>query len=203
MLVNAGTEGSGGTEGPHYVGFSYDGRMVMATCVKSIRVWEASTGEELHVLNVHTNYVKSVAFFNTDNRIITGSSDRTLVICDASSDERPYGMEDTIGKLTYAAVSSDGGLIASGSWDRLVRLWDSSTGEELRALKGHGDPIGSVEFTSSRLPATMGQCGYGEHRQARYLECWEGTEEPLRRLHFQTRACTSHRLPNLWSKYGT
>ena len=39
------------------------------------------------------------------------------------------------------AFSPDGQRLASASWDQTVRIWDSATGKELFALKGHAGAV--------------------------------------------------------------
>ena len=45
------------------------------------------------------------------------------------------------------AVSLSGKQIVTGSRDQLVRVWDASTGDELRVLKGHTYTVISVAFS--------------------------------------------------------
>ena len=58
------------------VASSADGtRIISSSRDKSVRVWDASTGAELKVLNGHTDWVNSVAFSADGTRIFSGSRD--------------------------------------------------------------------------------------------------------------------------------
>ncbi|MCA2813879.1 MAG: WD40 repeat domain-containing protein [Microcystis sp. M090S1] len=37
--------------------------------------------------------------------------------------------------------------MVSGSWDNTIKLWNRSTGQEIRTLKGHDGPVWSVNFS--------------------------------------------------------
>jgi WD40 repeat protein len=50
------------------------------------------------------------------------------------------------GWVTCLAWSPDGRTLATGSADKTVRLWEASTGAELRRLKGHADWVKAVSF---------------------------------------------------------
>jgi RNA polymerase sigma factor (sigma-70 family) len=67
---------------------------------------------------------------------------------------RPAG-----GLITSLAYSADGRVIASGSDDRLVRLWDATTGKQLRALSGHAFPITHIAWSPDGRTLASGDWG--------------------------------------------
>ena len=54
---------------------------------KTVRVWDAMSGEELKSLAGHLDWVRSVAFSPNGSRIVSGSSDDTVRVWDAMSGE--------------------------------------------------------------------------------------------------------------------
>jgi WD40 repeat protein len=50
-------------------------------------------------------------------------------------------------QLWSVAFSPDGAHVLTGSFDRTGRLWDASTGQEIRAFTGHDDSVSSVAFS--------------------------------------------------------
>jgi WD40 repeat protein len=51
------------------------------------------------------------------------------------------------GDVDSLVFSSDGKLLATGGSDRTVRIWDATTGKELRRLLGHRNPVRAVAFS--------------------------------------------------------
>src|ERR1700730_2488252 len=49
--------------------------------------------------------------------------------------------------IVSVAFTRDGRTLASGSVDQTIKLWDTATGRELRALKGHTGTVFGVAFS--------------------------------------------------------
>ena len=45
------------------------------------------------------------------------------------------------------AYSPVGDILASGGWDQAIRLWDTTTGEDIKILEGHDSGIRSIAFS--------------------------------------------------------
>jgi WD40 repeat protein len=54
-------------------------------------------------------------------------------------------------RVVSVAFNPDGGRLVSAGHDRIVRLWDTATGHEILALRGHTDLVGRVLFSPDGL----------------------------------------------------
>lgn len=114
----------------------------------SVRLWDARTGEELHLLKGHSDCVHSVCFSPDGHRIMTGSGDKTLRIWDVQTGTELLCITGHSARVTGTAFSPDGRRAASGSWDNTVRVWDVKTGAEEFALRGHEGFVDAVSYSS-------------------------------------------------------
>ncbi|KAE9385621.1 hypothetical protein BT96DRAFT_574609 [Gymnopus androsaceus JB14] len=130
------------------VAFSPDGtQIVSGSGDQSVRIWDASTGKEMHKLEGHTDQVTSVAFSPDGTQIVSGSGDQSFRIWDASTGKEMHKLEGHTDWVTSVAFSPDGTQIVSGSGDQSVRIWDASTGKEMHKLEGHTHWVTSVAFS--------------------------------------------------------
>ncbi|KDR77674.1 hypothetical protein GALMADRAFT_245800 [Galerina marginata CBS 339.88] len=140
----------GHTAGINSVAFSSDNRHIISgSWDKSVRVWDASTGKTLKVLESHAadvwdvstgemleeleghiETVNSVAFSSDDERIVTGSRDKSVLVWDASTGDVLEVLEGHTEAVNSVAFSSDDRRIVSGSWDKSVRVWALDTQQD-------------------------------------------------------------------------
>jgi WD40 repeat protein len=107
------------------VAFSQDGkRIVSGSSDKTIRVWDAETGEVVvGPLEGHTGFVYSVAISQDGKRIVSGSWDQTIRVWDAETGELVVGpLKGQTDAVYSVAFSQDGKRIVSGSSDKTIRV---------------------------------------------------------------------------------
>ena len=61
-----------------------------------------------------------------------------------------------IARITSVAFSPDGRYALSGSWDNTLKLWEVSTGREVRSFSGHSSWVNSVAFSPDGRYALSG-----------------------------------------------
>jgi WD40 repeat protein len=113
----------------------------------TVRVWDASTGTERHIMHGHEGGVRSAAFSPDGQCVVSGSDDKTVRVWDATTGTERHIMHGHEGGVFSVAFSPNGRFIASGSLDKTVRLWDASTGTERHVMHGHESGVSSVAFS--------------------------------------------------------
>ena len=91
-----------------------------------IRLWETTTGKKLSTLRGHAEKIGANLLRQTDGQM-----------SDPENIQVPPLLINNDKPIFALAFSSDGTKLASGSNDAMVRLWDTTSGTELAALRRH------------------------------------------------------------------
>ncbi len=122
------------------------GMLASGSADKTVKLWDARTGELLRTLDGHTQRVNSVEFDPQSGTVASGSDDATIKLWDARSGELLRTLEGHDGSVFSVAFDPQDGMLASGSWDDTVKLWEARSGKLIRTLERHTAQVLSVAF---------------------------------------------------------
>jgi WD40 repeat protein len=140
--------------------WSPDGSLVATAGGKdnTARVWDAGTGEELLLFDLHADWIWSIDWSPDGASVVTSSKDGTAMVWDAVTGEVSLVLEGHTGWIRMVRWSPDGSQIATASEDGTVRIWDTGSTESTQALVEHTGAVWSVAWSpdGGRIASSSG-----------------------------------------------
>ncbi|TVQ23262.1 MAG: TIR domain-containing protein, partial [Leptolyngbya sp. DLM2.Bin15] len=137
----------------------------------TILLWNVETGEQLHTLAKHGDWLNSISFSPNGQILASASSDATIRLWDVESGDvlqTLQGHQIGVGSVTF---SPDGTVLASGSQDNTVKLWDIETGNLLQTLEGHQDAVWNIYFSPNSQTLASVSRNYDSNRSM--VKLWD------------------------------
>jgi WD40 repeat protein/serine/threonine protein kinase len=137
------------------VAFSPDGRRIAAGGQDgTIKIWNATTGREMHSFQAHENNVSGLVFSPDSRKMSTASLDGSVKVFDAETGQERFTLCRTLNaEAKRVAFSPDGRWVAAGigfvnpAVPGEVKVWDAITGQECLSLGEHSGEVTAVAFS--------------------------------------------------------
>ena len=127
--------------------FSPNGKLIVsASDDKTVRIWDAQTGQELQKMEGHTSSVYSASFSPDGKRIVSSSWDNTVRIWDIQTGQLVMTLKGHTDLVLSAIFCPDGKRIVSASKDGTVRIWDIEKAQQTKSIR-HDDYVLSAAFS--------------------------------------------------------
>jgi WD40 repeat protein/tryptophan-rich sensory protein len=146
--------------GVNAVAFSPADRRLIASAGhdRSVKLWNARTGQELWSRTEHTGPIFSLAFSPDGTELITGSWDHTALVWEVATGRVLRTLEGHRSAVWPVACGTNG-LIATGSSDNTAMVWHRDDAQPRLVLR-HGARVISVALSSDgRRLATSSRDG--------------------------------------------
>ncbi|RTE75714.1 hypothetical protein BHE90_009845 [Fusarium euwallaceae] len=138
--------------------FSSDGAMLGSIHEdKTVKIWEISTGNCLHILSGFASEVKAMSFSPDMRLVASGSTDNMVHICSISSGSNLPVSEESRHPIQAMVLSPDGSIVASFSENRELALWRIDTGACMHSLECPST-LEYLEGPSSKPPFAFLSC---------------------------------------------
>jgi WD40 repeat protein/GTPase SAR1 family protein len=157
------------------IAWSPDGRTLASPSdEKTIRLWDAATGECIRTIDAHEGGVWGVAFDPAGRTLASGSRDNTVKLWDLTSGRLLRTLEGHKPCAGSVAFDPAGHMLASADDGGTVYLWEVSGGRLINMLGAHKKMVMSVAFDPAGRTLVSGSVD-------RTVKLWDTTDGRLLR----------------------
>ena len=134
---------------------------------RTIRLWDAETGESLRTLTGHRGYIFAVAFDPAGYILASSSNDESVMLWRAASGELIRLLEGHAGWVSGVAFDPTGQMLAGAGEGNNVKVWNLATEKLRRSKQNHTSRVSSAAFDpTGRTLASASDDGSVKHWDA-------------------------------------
>lgn len=104
----------------------------------SVRLWNASDGQELRRLTVGNDFIGAMAFSHDGTMLVTGDDRGGIITWDVKSGKKLKVMSSDSDRITSFLFDTAPGFLFSASANGMIRLWDLESGRRILTLVATG-----------------------------------------------------------------
>ena len=166
--------------------FSHDGRQIASAAERSLRIWDASSGQELAVVPQPDSAAYSIAYSHSGKWIVAGLKDGSVWLRD-SRGALMRQLSQGGRAVMSVAFSLDDTVVMAGMNDGYVRFWNAGSGAAVGELQVGASGVNGLALSRDGKWLATGNTG-GEVN----LYAWQPGEgrlpERIARLHHESPA---------------